>query len=93
MILAYGMGKGAVAGAAGIGLGALCYYGFGLSKEASIHHNSMFWSNTVRERIHTTYGYFGGACAITALASAFVFHNPRLLELTTRNGWMVFLIY
>lgn len=35
------MGKGAAAGAAGVGLGALCYYGLGLSKEASIHNNAM----------------------------------------------------
>lgn len=38
---AYSLGKGAAAGAAGIGLGALCYYGLGLSNEASIQHNSL----------------------------------------------------
>ncbi|XP_075154895.1 growth hormone-inducible transmembrane protein [Haematobia irritans] len=85
---AYSLGKGAAAGAAGVGLGALCYYGLGLSNDASIQHNSLLWPQYVRDRLHTTYGYFGAACTITALSAAAVFRSPRLLELTTRNGWM-----
>uniref|UniRef100_A0A1A9V6J6 Growth hormone-inducible transmembrane protein n=1 Tax=Glossina austeni TaxID=7395 RepID=A0A1A9V6J6_GLOAU len=85
---AYSMGKGAAAGAAGIGLGALCYYGLGLSHQASIQDNALLWPKYVRDRLHTTYGYFGASCALTALSAAAVFRTPRLLELTTRNGWL-----
>jgi len=38
---AYSMGKGAAAGAAAVGLGALCYYGVGLGKQTSIADNAM----------------------------------------------------
>lgn len=85
---AYSMGKGAVAGAAGVGLGALCFYGLGLSKDASIHNNAILWPQFVRDRLHTTYGYFGASCVLTALSTVAVFRSPRLLSLTTRNGWL-----
>jgi len=35
------MGKGAAAGAAAVGLGALCYYGVGLGQHTSIADNAM----------------------------------------------------
>ncbi|XP_067638689.1 growth hormone-inducible transmembrane protein [Eurosta solidaginis] len=85
---AYSIGKGAAAGASAIGMGALCFYGLGLNKDPSIHTNSMLWPEYVRERVHTTYGYFGASCAITAGAAMAVFRSPRLLSLVTRNGWM-----
>lgn len=47
------------------------------------------WPQYVRDRLHTTYGYFGASCVLTALTAAAVFRSPRLLELTTRNGWLV----
>lgn len=34
IFLAFNIGKGALAGGAVVGLGALCYYGLGLSNEA-----------------------------------------------------------
>ncbi|XP_004527409.1 growth hormone-inducible transmembrane protein [Ceratitis capitata] len=85
---AYSIGKGAVAGASAIGLGALCFYGLGLNKDPSIYTNSMLWPEFVRERIHATYGYFGASCVITAGAAMAVFRSPRLLSIVTRNGWM-----
>ena len=85
---AYSMGKGAAAGAAAIGLGALCFYGLGLGSDANIYNNSMLWPQHVRDRIHSTYGYFGASIAITAASSLAVFRSPRLLSLVTRNGWM-----
>lgn len=85
---AYGIGKGAAAGAAAIGLGALCFYGLGLGKESSIYNNSMMWPDYVRERVHSVYGYFGGACALTAASAALVFRSPRMMDLVTRQGWL-----
>lgn len=35
-ILAFNIGKGAVAGGSLLGVGALCYYGLGLGKDASL---------------------------------------------------------
>ncbi|XP_055837645.1 growth hormone-inducible transmembrane protein-like [Episyrphus balteatus] len=85
---AYSIGKGAAAGAAAVGMGALCYYGLGLGSPSTIQHNSMLWPQYVRERIHTTYGYFGASVALTAASAVAVFRSPRLLNLATRNGWM-----
>jgi len=39
LLAAYNIGKGAVAGGAALGLGALCYYGLGLSsRTGAIDH-------------------------------------------------------
>lgn len=38
----FNVGKGAVAGASALGLGALCYYGLGLSNEPGAMERSMF---------------------------------------------------
>lgn len=85
---AYSMGKGAAAGAAALGLGALCFYGLGLGKGTSIYDNSMMWPEYVRERIRSTYGYFGASIVITAASAAAVFRSPQLLRLVTQNGFM-----
>ena len=37
----FSIGAGAVAGASFLGLGALCYYGLGLSNQASTYENSL----------------------------------------------------
>ncbi|XP_030378170.1 growth hormone-inducible transmembrane protein [Scaptodrosophila lebanonensis] len=83
---AYSLGKGAAAGAAVVGMGALCYYGIGLGKENSIANNSMLWPQYVKDRIHSTYGFFGASCIVTAASAAAVFRTPRLLSLASRGG-------
>ena len=40
--LAFGLGQGAVAGGAVLGIGALCYYGLGLSKKQSAFDQSVY---------------------------------------------------
>ncbi|ALC45321.1 CG1287 [Drosophila busckii] len=89
---AYSMGKGAAAGAALMGLVALCYYGFGLSHEPSIYDHSVMWPHYVRDRIHATYAYFGASCAVTAASAAAVFQSDAMLNLIMRSGWMASLI-
>ncbi|XP_062138287.1 lanC-like protein 3 homolog isoform X1 [Drosophila sulfurigaster albostrigata] len=86
---AYSMGKGAAAGAAVVGLGALCYYGVGMGKHTSIADNAIMWPQYVKDRIQSTYGFFGGSCLLTAAAAAGVFRSPRLLSLASRGGLMV----
>lgn len=39
--IAYGIGKGAVAGGAVVGLGALCFYGLGFGSSDSVVNNSL----------------------------------------------------
>ncbi|XP_017152998.1 growth hormone-inducible transmembrane protein [Drosophila miranda] len=85
---AYSMGKGAAAGAAVVGLGALCYYGVGLGKHTSIADNAIMWPEYVKSRIQSTYAFFGGSCILTAASAAAVFRSPRLLSLASRGGIM-----
>ncbi|KFB47823.1 AGAP009883-PA-like protein [Anopheles sinensis] len=85
---AYAIGKGALAGGAALGLGALCFYGLGLGSGTSTLENSHLWPEFVKERIRDTYLYFGGSVAISAASAVAVFRSPRLLSLVSRNGWM-----
>ncbi|EDV95398.1 growth hormone-inducible transmembrane protein [Drosophila grimshawi] len=83
---AYSLGKGAAAGAAVVGLGALCYYGVGMGKETSIADNAIMWPQYVKDRIQSTYAFFGSSCILTAASAAAVFRSPRLLSLASRGG-------
>lgn len=47
------------------------------------------WPQFVKDRIQSTYGFFGGSCLLTAAAAAGVFRSPRLLSLASRGGLMV----
>ncbi|XP_034663852.1 growth hormone-inducible transmembrane protein [Drosophila subobscura] len=85
---AYSMGKGAAAGAAAVGLGALCYYGVGLGKHTSIADNAIMWPQYVKDRIQSTYAFFGGSCLLTAATAAAVFRSPRILSLASRGGFL-----
>lgn len=85
---AYSLGKGALAGGAALGLGALCFYGLGFGSGTSTLDNSHAWPEFVKERIRDTYLYFGGSLAISAASAMAVFRNPTLLNLVSRNGWM-----
>uniref|UniRef100_A0A182Q0T1 Growth hormone-inducible transmembrane protein n=1 Tax=Anopheles farauti TaxID=69004 RepID=A0A182Q0T1_9DIPT len=85
---AYAIGKGALAGGAALGLGALCFYGLGLGSGTSTLENSHLWPEYVKQRIQDTYLYFGGSLAISAASAVAVFRSPRLLSLVSRNGWM-----
>lgn len=42
----------------------------------------------MRDRIHSTYAYFGGSVAITAASAVAVFRSPVLMNLFARTGWM-----
>lgn len=81
-----------MAGGAALGLGALAFYGLGLSKGTSAWNNSIMWPQYVRDRIRSTYVYFGGSIGISALAAAAVFRTPALLNLMGRSGWMAIVL-
>ncbi|XP_073941980.1 growth hormone-inducible transmembrane protein-like [Choristoneura fumiferana] len=87
---AYSLGKGALAGASAVGLGALCYYGSGV-KPGTLQEAHL-WPQYVKDRIKTTYGYIAGSLIITAGSAVAVFRTPALLNLVARNGWMSILV-
>lgn len=85
---AFNLGKGAVAGGAVLGLGALCYYGLGFSAEPGVLENSMVWPQYVRDRIQTTYLYFGSSIALTAGSAVAAFRSPVMMRMLTKNSFL-----
>jgi len=81
-------GKGFLVGASGLGLGALCFYGLGLSTEPGALERSLIWPQYVRDRIHATYAYFGGSIVITAASAAAAFRSPTIMNLMMKNSWV-----
>lgn len=87
---AFQIGKGFAAGAAVIGLGGLCYYGAGLSPSTGAIDHAAFWPQYVKDRIHTTYLYFGGSIAASAATAAMCLRSPAVMRLVTRGGFVAF---
>ena len=87
--IALRIGRGVVAGASALGLGALVFYGLGLSNDVGILDKSHAWPQYVRDRIHSTYLYFGGGLGVTAASAVAVARTPALMNLMMKNSWMV----
>ncbi|XP_035825785.1 growth hormone-inducible transmembrane protein [Aplysia californica] len=83
---AFNMGKGLVAGGAVVGIGALCFYGLGLSSQPGALERSVTWSPVVRQRIRDTYMYFGGSLAITALSAVAAARSPAVMNFMMKNS-------
>lgn len=82
------IGKGAVGGAAAVGLGALAYYGLGMSSEAGALEQSLLWPQYVRDRVKDTYMFVGGSLGITAASTIAIFRSPSVLRLFNAQGLM-----
>jgi len=85
---AFNIGKGAVAGGAAVGLGALCYYGAGLSSATGAIDHAQLWPQYVKDRIRSTYFYFGGSIAASALTAAACLRSPAMMNIVMRQGWI-----
>ncbi|KAB0798421.1 hypothetical protein PPYR_09414 [Photinus pyralis] len=85
---AFSIGKGAAAGGALLGIGALGYYGLGLSDEAGSLEKSVVWPQYVKERIKDTYMYFGGSLVVTATSAMAAFRSPAIMNIVTKNGFL-----
>jgi len=85
---AINMGQGALAGAAALGLGALAFYGAGMSGEMGAVDKAVVWPQYVKDRIKDTYMYFGGSLVATAGTAAAVFRSPAAMNLVTRSGFI-----
>lgn len=44
------------------------------------------WPQYVKDRIQSTYAYFGGSVLLTAASAAAIFRSPVLLNLMSRSG-------
>lgn len=82
---AFNLGRMAVAGGSVLGIGALCYYGLGLSNEPGAIERASFWPEIVRQRVKHTYLYFAGSGAIAVASAAACLRSPRAMSLITRN--------
>jgi len=83
---AFNMGQGALAGASVLGLGALAFYGLGLSNEVGTVDKAVLWPQEVKNRIRDTYAYFGASIGLTAASAVGVFRTPALLNIVARGG-------
>ncbi|XP_055874996.1 growth hormone-inducible transmembrane protein-like [Biomphalaria glabrata] len=82
----FNLGKGLVAGGAVVGIGALCFYGLGLSSSPGALDRAVVWPQYVRKRIRDTYMYFGGSIAVTALAAVAVSRSPAIMNFMMSNS-------
>ncbi|KAF4526003.1 hypothetical protein B566_EDAN000795 [Ephemera danica] len=76
---AFNLGRMAVAGGSVLGIGALCYYGLGLSNEPGAIERASFWPEIVRQRVKHTYLYFAGSAAIAVASAAACLRSPRAM--------------
>lgn len=82
------MGQVLLAGGAAVGLGALCYYGLGMSSEIGAIEKAAIWPQYVRDRIHSTYLYFAGSVGLTALSAVAISRTPVLMGIMMSNSWL-----
>ncbi|XP_050687969.1 growth hormone-inducible transmembrane protein-like isoform X3 [Eriocheir sinensis] len=85
------VGQIAVAGGAVLGIGALCYYGLGMSNEPGAIDRVVIWPQYVRDRIRDTYSYFGASCVAVGASAVAVFRSPlghRFFALCSRHPIM-----
>ena len=54
-LIFFSVGQGALAGASVLGLGALAFYGLGMSNEIGAVDRAVVWPEHVRQRIRSTY--------------------------------------
>ncbi|CAG0885037.1 unnamed protein product [Darwinula stevensoni] len=86
VLAAFTVGRMAVAGSSALGLGMLCYYGLGLASKEGAIDRAYAWPHYVRERIKSTYLYFGGGLVFTAVAAAGVLRSPALIRMMSQNS-------
>jgi len=85
---AINLGQGALAGAAAVGLGALAFYGAGMSGEMGAVDKAAMWPQHVKDRIRDTYLYFGASLAATSGTAVAAFRSPAVMNIVSRGGLM-----
>lgn len=82
------MGRWFIAGGAAVGLGALCYYGLGMSNEIGAIEKAIIWPQYVKDRIHSTYMYLAGSIGLTAMSALAVSRTPALMNFMMKGSWV-----
>ncbi|XP_053454015.1 growth hormone-inducible transmembrane protein-like [Nycticebus coucang] len=82
------MGRWFVARGAAVGLGALCYYGLGMSNEIGAIEKAVIWPQYVKGRIHSTYMYLAGSIGLTALSAVAISRTPAVMNFMMRSSWV-----
>lgn len=85
------VGRSILAGAAAAGIGALCYYGLGLSNEVGAFERAAMWPDYVRDRVRSTYEYFAIGIGTTAAAAYGLSRNPQLVARLMPKSWVGFI--
>ncbi|XP_005992484.1 growth hormone-inducible transmembrane protein [Latimeria chalumnae] len=80
------MGRLILAGGGVVGLGALCYYGLGMSNEIGAIEKAVVWPQYVKDRIRSTYMYFAGSVSLTAVSAVLASRSPMLMNLMMKNS-------
>lgn len=80
----YGLLSIGIAGAAGIG--ALCYYGLGMSNVEGALERSVLWPQFVKDRIHSTYTFLGASVGISGIAAYATFNSPTAMRLLSSGS-------
>jgi len=83
-------GRAILGGACAAGVGALCFYGLGLSNEAGAIDNASIWPEEVRSRIKSTYLYFTGSLGFTAGAAYYLSRSQLVYRMMSASPLLVF---
>lgn len=62
-----------------------------MSNQSGFIDRASIWPQYVRDRVHSTYSYFGTGLGITASAAYAVSRSPALMNLAMRNGMLAML--
>jgi hypothetical protein len=87
------IGQGLVAGASLIGIGSLAYYGLGLSNQSGIVDRAAVWPQFIRDRISSTYEYFGATLGVTAASAYAASKNPAIMRLVSGNSMIALVAF
>lgn len=87
----YDLAKWGLIGSVVAGLGSVIYYGLGFRlKNGTIERNSV-WPSYVKDRINTTYSYFGTSLFVTLSSAIAVANSPTLLQIKMKMNPLVVL--
>lgn len=81
------VGQMALAGASVLGIGSLAFYGLFSSNDRAIDRSSV-WPQYVRDRISSTYSYFGSGLGITAASAYAVSRNATLMRISSSSSML-----
>lgn len=76
-------------GAGALGLGALCYYGMGMSNVEGAIDRSVLWPQYVKDRIQSTYAHLGIGFGISGAAAYATFRSPTMIRFFSGGSVMM----